>query len=272
MTAAIIDIASYSMAAFTLLFFVVQVAANEAGFRLGRRRAASGAVTSEGVGLVVGGMLGLLGFVLALTLSFANTRFHERRADSLAEANAIGTAWLRAEAIGHPRGSEIARLLVDYTRLRIEFVRADVDSPALADVNRRTNAAQSEMWGHVAAIMRERPDAVAAALQASLNDVFDQSTAARFGFSARLPPQLVWLLLGMALVGMGGVGYQVGLRGRALRALSTLLVAMWTAILVVILDLGAARIGNIRTSTAVYEWTLQGFEGGLRIPPPPGPR
>ena len=36
-------------------------------------------------------------FVLALTLSFANTRFSERRAGTLAEANAIGTAWLRGQ-------------------------------------------------------------------------------------------------------------------------------------------------------------------------------
>jgi hypothetical protein len=49
---------------------------------------------------VVGGMLSLLAFVLALTLSFANTRFSERVEGTLAEANAIGTAWLRAEAIG----------------------------------------------------------------------------------------------------------------------------------------------------------------------------
>jgi hypothetical protein len=40
-------------------------------------------------------MLGLLAFVLALTLSFANSRFSERIQGTLNEANAIGTAWLR---------------------------------------------------------------------------------------------------------------------------------------------------------------------------------
>ncbi len=62
----------------------------------------------EGVGVLVGGLLGLLAFVLALTLSFASERFNERRSGTLAEANAIGTAWLRAKAIGQPRGDEIA--------------------------------------------------------------------------------------------------------------------------------------------------------------------
>ena len=79
---------------------------------------------NEGVGVLVAGLLGLLAFVLALTLSFASDRFSERRTGALAEVNAIGTAWLRAKAIGQPRGDEIARLLEQYTALRIDFHRA----------------------------------------------------------------------------------------------------------------------------------------------------
>lgn len=272
MTATLISIAEYGTFAFAAFVFVVQFLAREAGVWFGQRRAAKQQEPVEGVGVVVGGMLGLLGFVLALTLSFANARFQERRDGTLAEANAIGTAWLRAEAIGHPRGTEIARLLEDYTRLRMEFVQAEMSSPNLEDLHRRTNAAQSLMWGNLAAILRERTDPVAVALQASLNDTFDLATTERFAFATRMPPQLVYLLMSMALVAMAGVGYQLGLRGKALRFLSTLLVAMWTAVLVVILDMGSPRLGSIRTSAAVYEWTLQGFQGGLTIPPAPAAR
>jgi hypothetical protein len=272
MTTLLVELAATSMAGFTLLVFVVQLAARELGCWMAARRLARGDEPSEGVGVVVTGMLGLLGFVLALTLSFANTRFQERRDATLTEANAIGTAWLRAQAIDHPRSAEIARLIEDYTRLRIEFVRADLDPLAIGAINQRANAAQSAIWGHMAGLVRERPDPITAALQASLNDTFDSATSQRFAFSARLPPTLAWLLLGMATIGMAAVGYQLGLRGKPLRVLSTLLVAMWTAILVVILDLGTARIGNIRTSAAVYEWTLQGFQGGVRVPPLPTPR
>jgi hypothetical protein len=272
MTSLLVDLAATSMVGFTLLVFVVQFIAREIGCSLAARRLARGDAPSEGVGVVVAGMLGLLGFVLALTLSFANTRFQERRDGTLTEANAIGTAWLRAQAIDHPRSAEIARLLEDYTRLRREFVHAGLDAAAIDRINQQTNAAQSLIWGHLAAVVRERPDPVSAALQASLNDTFDSATAQRFAFETRLPPQLAWLLLGMATISMAGLGYQLGQRGKPLRILSTMLVAMWTAILVVILDLGAARLGNIRTGSAVYEWTLQGFQGGIRVPPLPAPR
>ena len=112
-------IANWSVFAFALLLWVAQMLAHEAGYWFGsRRRARGGEVQAEGVGIVVSGMLGLLAFVLALTLSFANTRFSERVEGTLAEANAIGTAWLRAEAIGHIRGPEIARLLEEYAQVR----------------------------------------------------------------------------------------------------------------------------------------------------------
>lgn len=52
------------------------------------------------MGILVGGFLALLAFVLELTLSFASERFSDRRNATLNEANAIGTAWLRARAIG----------------------------------------------------------------------------------------------------------------------------------------------------------------------------
>jgi hypothetical protein len=125
-------IANWSVIAFALLLWVTQMLAHEAGYWFGsRHRARGGEVQAEGVGVVVGVMLSLLAFVLALTPSFANSRFSERVEGTLAEANAIGTAWLRAEAIGHVRGSVIAKLLEEYTRLRREFVSEGRDQSAI---------------------------------------------------------------------------------------------------------------------------------------------
>jgi hypothetical protein len=268
----LIAIAEWSLLAFALLLFACQLGAHEFGYRLGQRRAARRAAQTDSVGVVVGGMLGLLAFVLALTLSFANSSFSERRAGTLAEANAIGTAWLRAQAIGHPRGSEIARLLEQYTHLRIDFIEAENDRADIDDLTRRTGALQTEIWGHVSAIVRERTDPVAVSLMAALNDAFDMTTAARFAYTLLLPPQLAWLLFGMALMSMSALGYQLGLRGNPSHALAALLTLMWTAVIVDIVDLASPRIGALRTRAAIYEWTLQGFQGGVPILPPPAPR
>ena len=263
------DLAEWSLTAFALILFAVQFIAQEVGHWIGRRQHTHVEGRVEGVGVIVGGMLGLLAFVLALTLTFANGRFSERRAGSLEEANAIGTAWLRAEAIQDPRGKAIAQLLEDYTKLRIDFVQAGEDQAVLAQLNQRTNAMQSKIWGYIAGIVRDQPNPISAALQASLNDVFDAATRERFAFAFRMPTELFWLLIGLTLLSMAALGYQLGLTGKPVRALVILLTAMWTLVIVDILDLAAPRLGEFRTSVAVYEWTLQGFKGGIAIQPAP---
>jgi hypothetical protein len=62
----------------------------------------------------------------------------------------------------------------------------------------------------------------------------------------------------------------LGLKGKPLRVLVGLLVVVWTVVIVDIFDLASARVGAFRTGTTVYEWTLQGFQGGVPIPPAPG--
>lgn len=263
-------LADWSLLAFATLLFAAQAGAHACGYWIGRReREARGRTDVEGVGLVVGGILGLLAFVLALTLSYATTRFAERRQATLAEANAIGTAWLRAEAIDHPRGQQIARLLEEYTGIRKSFLQAPRRSAELDEINKRSAALQTEIWGHAAALSRERPDPIVAALMSSLNETFDEATEQRFAHEARFPPQVFWLLIGLALISIGALGYQLGLKDYKLYALAGLLTAIWTVIIVVILDISAPRLGSIRTGVAVYDWTRDGFKGGIPIPPPP---
>jgi len=263
-------LAAWSVPAFGLVLFAAQVVVREVGFAIGRRVAAK--AEREGVGILVGAILGLMAFVLALTLSFANTRFAERRAGALAEANAIGTAWLRASAIEHPRAAEIARLLDSYTTVRAAFVRAPLGDATVTSANAETGRLQTVIWGHFTALARERPDPIVAGLMTALNDTFDAATAERFAFAASLPPQLAGLLAGLALLGMGSLGFQLGLRGNPHRLLAMVLTAVWTLVMVEIFDLGSARIGALRTSAAVYDWTQQGFRGGLPIPSLPGGR
>lgn len=267
-------IANWSVLAFGLLLFVVQMLAYAVGCWLGsRNKAHGGEGHAEGVGVVVSGMLALLAFVLALTLSFANSRFSERVQGTLSEANAIGTAWLRAEAIGHVRGPEMARLLEEYTRVRRDYVREGEDPSVIDELNQRTNALQSKIWGHMAAIEREQPNSVSTlSLMAALNDAFDEATAERFAYNLRLPSPVFWLLIGMTLIGMAALGFQLALRGNRLHILVALLSLMWSVVIVDILDLASPRIGTFRASTAAYDWTLEGFKGGLQIPPAPPPK
>ena len=207
------QLATWSLLAFSLLLFLTQVAAREVGYWLGQRQhAARGKSEAEGVGLVVGGMLGLLAFVLALTLSFGSSRFNERRQGTLAEANAIGTAWLRAEAIGHPRGAEIARLLRLCAAAQGLWT-ASRNRRRSRDQSTRLGAAEGDLGTHVRHCARTLGPSGYLANGRAQSD-FDMSTgSARVAHDSRFPPPLFWLLIGMALISMAALGYQLGLEG-----------------------------------------------------------
>jgi hypothetical protein len=255
------DLAARSLLVFSLLLFLCFLIAYAVGFRLGsRRRAVHGEGQSDGIGLVVSGLLALLAFTLAMTLSFSSDRFMERRAGTLAEANAIGTAWLLAKAIGHPQADQIADRLGEYGRLRKEYVQAPRGSPSLLDIDRRGSALENEIWTHSAAIAHERSDAVVAALMTALNTTFDAGTAERFAIETGLPAQLFWLLIGMALISLGTFGYLLGVKNQRVHMPVVLLTAVWTTVMVAILDLSAPRLGS-GPSVAVYDWTLQRMQG-----------
>jgi hypothetical protein len=252
------QLATWSLFAFGVLLFATQVAAREVGYRLGKRQSVlRGTGDAEGVGLVVAGMIGLLGFVLALMLSFGSTRFDERRQGTLNEANAISTAWLRAEAVGHPSGSAISKRLKDYVQVRRAYVQAPRNLETLQQINQKTSQLQSEIWSDMTAILRERTDPAVVSLMSALNEVFDTGTSERFAHDNRIPQSLFWLLMVLAHLAMGALGYQLGLKRQRTHIMASVLTAVWTSVIVVILDLSAPRLGAIRTSVQVYDWVLE---------------
>lgn len=259
-------LAEQGLVVFALLIFTILLATYGLGMMIGRWHQARTEETVEATNFVTNGLLGLLAFTLGLTIAMAQGRFEARRASSLAETNAIGTAWLRASSFEHPRAAEIARLLEGYTRLRLEFVEAPMKQVEVERLSAEANRIQGVIWGHVTAITRERADPLTAALQASLNDVFDQGAAQRWAFAAPIPGELLLFLMAMAVLTIGMIGYQFGLKRLRVQPLAIMLVAVWTGAMVVVVDLASARFGAVRPDPALYNWTLEGFQGGVVIP------
>jgi hypothetical protein len=269
----LVEIAALSLMAFGAVMLALQFAALWVGNQLGRRQArkiATGdADPVEGVSVVVGGLLGLLAFTLSISIGIADKRYDDRRRASLDEANAIGTAWLRAHAVNHPRGVEVARLLEGYTEARIAWITADRNAPEQAATLQAATEAQTLIWGHTSAIARDRTDPVVVALIVSLNEVFDLMTEQRWAFRNQIPPELPWLLFTLTLVSVGAIGFQWGLKRRWYPFVGLLLLLAWSGCLTLIVDLANPRVGVARVDVSPYQWTLQGFAGGVPIPPPP---
>ena len=111
---------SLPVVAIFVLFVIVSLLCYEGGFRVGRWWQERTPGEQEGpTGMIVGSILALLAFLLAVTMSMASDRFDTRRAIVLDEANSIGTTYLRAGYLPEPASSQIRQLLREYVPLRI---------------------------------------------------------------------------------------------------------------------------------------------------------
>jgi len=92
-------------------------------------------------------VLGLLALVLSFTFAMALTRFEERRDGVLIEANAIGTASLRAGLLPAPHGVESVKLFRDYVQVRLDLAKR-VPTPPLDRMRfrRRFGGRPKRLW------------------------------------------------------------------------------------------------------------------------------
>src|SRR5690554_3390052 len=96
----------------TILFFLLMV---EAGFWFGRWRSKRADPEQKSqTGAVLGALLALLGFLLAVSFGITADRFAQRKALVLEEANAIGTAFLRTDFLPEPQAEISKKLFAEY--------------------------------------------------------------------------------------------------------------------------------------------------------------
>jgi hypothetical protein len=203
-------------------------------------------------------MMGLLSFVLALTIGYAQNRAEARRGLVVQEANAIGTAWLRAKAVGGDQGLAIASLVEEVAKVELAFTVARSTEPE-AELIARRGALQDQIWGLVGTVVQRQPSPVTTAMMTALNEMFDAELAERFAFDSRVPLTLSWMLICGALLAVGAMGYQFGLTGDRHPLLVSVLLVMWTGGMVLIADLNRPRLGTIRVDPAPLVWTIEGF-------------
>lgn len=227
---------------------VMILLACEGGFRIGhslhRKHQDAGAHSS--VGPIVGGMLGMLAFVLAFTFSMAATQHGQRKQDVLIEANHIGTAYLQADLLDEPRAIEVKRLLREYLDIRVKAAQPGGDwQSAIA----RSLEIHELLWAQVLPSALEQPTAVKALLVKSINDVIDMHEL-RYSdaVQARIPGGIWVGLIIIAVLTMGTLGLQVGLAGKR-RLVAIFPISMAFAVLAtLIIDLNRPQGGLITVS------------------------
>jgi hypothetical protein len=218
--------------------------AYECGFRVGRWWQNRTPEEKEGpTSMIVGSLLALLAFLLAISMGLASDRFEARRGLVLAEANAVGTTYLRAGYLPDPASRQIRELLREYVPLRIM-------NDHLPEAEIRARIAQSgelhsKLWSVTEELARAAPESHPVALFIeSLNQVIDlhgsRITGAIYG---RVPETVLLLLFLSSILTLTMVGYNAGLRLRRSPLAAFMMTLFLGAVLTLVVDLDRPRDG-----------------------------
>jgi hypothetical protein len=233
---------------FPLFVTVAGLLATECSYRFGafRRRPWPGEESEGPVAGLTGAILGLLAFMLAFSFSMGACRFDARRQAVLAEANAVGTTWLRASLLPEPHGAVATDLLQRYAALRASIGTGT----STVDRLEQSEDLHKQMWSVAkAATALDTRSVMTGLFVQSLNETIDLHAHRVFvGIYNRIPLTIWLALLTLTLVGMLAVGFQSGYTRTRRSPESLLLILGLAGVLYLIVDLDRAHEGLLTVS------------------------
>jgi hypothetical protein len=162
-----------------------------------RKRTADGAASAD-PSLILAATLTLLGLIIGFTFSMATSRYDERKNYEEAEANAIGTEYVRADLFPAVDAQRLRALLASYTDQRISFYQSR-EQQQLHRVNSDTAHLQMELWSTVLRPAASQPTPLAALVVSGMNDVLNSEGYTQAAWRNRIPVAAWALMLAIAL-------------------------------------------------------------------------
>lgn len=248
---------SFPLWGLALITFFSCILASQFGMQISRWQrsrhpGSTDKVQSTAEGYIVAAVFGLLAFVIGLTFSIAVNRYDARRLLVVEEANAIGTAYLRADLFDDPARSRLHSAIHDYAKNRI--VPDGTRFEAMGPWMERNRALRQRVWDETrVAVYPERRNILAGNLVQAMNAMLDTGTMREMSGRAFVPGRILDALLLCLLAACGLLGYLLGNKSSRLRWASLMLYALFTISFVLVLDLDRPRSGTIKVPQTALE-------------------
>jgi ABC-type multidrug transport system fused ATPase/permease subunit len=230
--------------------FIFMLLAMEIGFRSGRRKQASATEAITQANSVLVSMLGLLALLLAFTFSAALQRYEDRSQTVVAEANAIGTTYLRARLLPGGMQDEVQALLRQYLDVRIQEGRVNATEPELHELlQQQGQLMQTQLWSHaVRAAELDKSVVTSGLFIQSLNELIDTSTTRNAALNRQVPEIVLFLMIATIVLTTATLGYASGIAGHRVTLAAFVLLILIALVVYLIIDLDRPRRGAIQVS------------------------
>jgi hypothetical protein len=195
---------NYPRVFFLFSFLILWIAAR-LGASLRKRRSLKDEERGD-FGIVQTAVLTLLALIIGFSFSMAISRYDLRKTYEEAEANAIGTEYVRAGLLPAADGAVARAQLRKYLDLRMLFYRTR-NQEELEQINADTARLQSAMWSTVQVPATAQPTPVIALAVAGMNDVLNTQGYTQAAWWNRIPGSTWALLIVLAVCCNILVGY-----------------------------------------------------------------
>ena len=228
---------------------VVVLVAAEIGFRIGLwlKRRDPDSVGTTMTAAVVGGMLGLMAFLMAFTIGIVLDQHNGRKAMVVTEANTVGTAYLRAGFLDEPDRTSTQDLLQEYVEVRLA---AAADPEALLEsAMTRSEEIHGELWSIVEEQVRQGNESdIMALFVESVNEVIDVHSLRLTAATLRLPRLLGVVLYAATILSFLLVGVANSSDKERDQIALTIFALAFVAVLMIIVDLDRPQQGLLTVS------------------------
>jgi hypothetical protein len=179
----------------------------------------------EDFGTVLTATLTLLGLLIGFTFSMAISRYDQRKNLEEAEANAIGTEYVRVDVLPAADAGNARDLLKKYLDQRILFYK-NRDKNELKQINATTAQLQNELWSVVRGPAEAQPNPITGLALSGMNDVLNSQGYTTAAWLNRIPVA-AWLLMRAIALGSNFlIGYGARRRDTVLLMIVPLAVSM----------------------------------------------
>jgi hypothetical protein len=234
-----------------ILLAGIMALAIESGYRIGRRDMhRTSELSRNQINTIQSSLLGILALILGFTFSIALDRYNSRSSAEIAEANAIGTAYLRSELLPESVRPQIQSAIKEYLSVRMQdsTISLDRQTEREALLNRAVQL-QTTLWDYAIEVSTTDPNPVTSGLFVqSLNEMIDNYSI-RLAEINRHIPEFVLVLLYSAFIVTGGmIGYTAGLADHRPAFATYIMVMLIILLLFMVIDLDRPRSGIIQVS------------------------
>ena len=189
---------------FPLLVFLLSIVTLWLAVRIGnyfreKLRRPLEAEEREDFNVVQAAAMTLLGLLIGFTFSMAVSRYDQRKNYEEAEANAIGTEYVRADLLPDEDAAKVRELLRHYLNQRVLFY-TNHGAEQLRQIDTQTSQIQYQMWSVVQANAKLHPTPIAALAISGMNDVLNSQGYTQAAWWNRIPTA-AWILLAAIAVG-----------------------------------------------------------------------